>query len=278
MKKSLAIVLFILFIIPVSQAQLQLGFKAGMGFNKFLGPLEESESYSFANGIHFGITFNYHFTDIFSLRGELLYVQNGTKSSFNGPSYYIFRIDGERYPAMDNIAIETDITIAYISIPIMASFKPLKKFEFYGGMYINFRINSIGSGTFNFGDRFRHNMDMNYSSDEAGEYKSFPGSRLIEVTILDEKRFLLPILGAYTFIEEKDQNLFKKIDFGLTAGVSYFLNPGFYLGLRFEYGLNDITNNNMDRSLTEVEEDGTLIFRNDSDNPFGYQVSLGFKF
>jgi hypothetical protein len=183
-----------------------------------------------------------------------------------------------RFPAKDNITIDMDISNAYISIPIMASFKPFEKFEFYGGTYINFLINPVGSGTFNFGGRFRQNLDLNYFSDEAGEYKTFAGARPIEVTILDEKRFLLPIMGAYSFLEEKNGNFFKTIDFGLTAGTSYFLNPGFYVGLRFEYGLRDLTNNKIDRSLLEVEDDGTLIFRDDSDKPFGFQVSLGFKF
>ena len=278
MKKSFAVILFIFFLIPVSQAQLKLGFKAGLSYNKLTGPLEENESFSLTNGFHFGITFNYLINDVFSLRSELLYAQSGTKRSFDGPSYYIFNIDQMRFPAMDNITIDMDISNAYISIPIMASFKPFRKFDFYGGVYVNFLINPVGSGTLNFGGRFQHNMDLNYFSDEAGEYKNFPGSRLIEVTILDEVRFLLPIMGAYSFLEEKDGNLFKSIDFGLTAGTSYYLNPGFYVGLRFEYGLRDITNDKVDRSLINVEEDGTLIFRDDSDKPFGFQVSLGFKF
>ena len=262
----------------VADAQLKLGFKAGANYYKMTGPLEETESFSFNNGFHFGISFNYYITDIFSIRSDLMYSQHGTKISFDGPSYYIFNIDGERYPALENISIDMDISNAYVSIPIMASIKPFDRFEFYGGVYLNFLINPVGSGTLNFGGRFEQKMDMSFFGDEAGQYKTFPGARNIEVTILDEKRFLLPILGAYSFHEEKNGNLFKSIDYGLTAGSSYYLNPGFYIGLRFEYGLRDLTNNNMDRSLTNVMQDGTLIFNDHSDKPFGFQVSLGFRF
>ena len=278
MKKCITVILFSILMLPLAQSQLKLGFKAGMSYTKFTGALEENESYSFNNGFHFGITFNYYLTDIFSIKSELSYSQNGTKRFFDGPSYYIFRIEEMRFPAKDNITIDMDISNAYISIPVMASIKPLDKFEFYGGLYMGFLINPVGSGTLNFGGRFRQNMDMNFFSDEAGEYKTFPGARPIEVTILDEKRFLLPILGAYPFFDEKPKSLYKSIDYGLAGGVSYYLNPGFYVGLRFDYGLRDLTNNVIDRSLVDVENDGTLILREDSDRPFGFQVSLGFRF
>ena len=68
------------------------------------------------------------------------------------------------------------------------------------------------------------------------------------------------------------------LDFGLTAGFHYFLNKGFFVGLTFDYGIPDLTNNDVDFSLKELNPDNSFKFSDDKDSHFGIQASFGFRF
>ena len=68
------------------------------------------------------------------------------------------------------------------------------------------------------------------------------------------------------------------IDANLIAGINYYINSGFYLGARLEYGLLDSTNDVIDKSLKSLDDNNDFIFREDSDKSIGVAISFGFKF
>ena len=86
------------------------------------------------------------------------------------------------------------------------------------------------------------------------------------------------VVGAYYQYLEKDGNLYKFLDGGVSAGVTYYFNRGFYVSLKGDYGFLDITNDKMDRSLITLNPDNTLLLRKDKDKHIGIQASFGFKF
>lgn len=122
----------------------------------------------------------------------------------------------------------------------------------------------------------KQTLDHNYKKDEAGS-GSLTGPAII---INDQSLFLFKNTGAYYQFSsaEKSGNLYNNIDYGFTGGLSYFFTKGFFAGLRYDYGLTDLTNNRMDPSRKSLDENGEFIFKNDFDRHISLQISLGFRF
>ena len=265
------------------------GVRAGLNYSKFLGPSETGvvEKYGFSNGFHFGLSYSYDMTDLFSIRTELVYIQNGSTYDFEGDSYYIIRQPNKTTFEKGNLEkYNLNISNAYISIPVVANYSINNKWEIFGGAYLNMLIGPTGRGQMTFESfdrpdeiRFKQSLDFRYNNDEAIEItgRTVP---LNEIGILvDGDIVTLPTFaGAYTRQGEKTGNKFNFLDFGLTAGFHYFLNKGFFVGLTFDYGIPDLTNNNVDFSLKELNPDNSFKFSDDKDSHFGIQASFGFRF
>jgi hypothetical protein len=266
------------------------GVRAGLNYSTFLGPTEPdvNESFGFSNGFHFGLSYSYDFTDLFSLRTELVYIQNGSTYDYEGESFYIIRQSDKTTFEKGNLDFyELNNSNAYISIPIVANYRINKKWEVFGGGYINMLIGPTGRGQMKFVSeerpdeiRFIRSLDFRYNSDEPSEISGRSAGPLTEIGILvDGDIVTLPkFAGAHTLQGEKTGNMFNFLDFGLTAGAHYFLNKGFFVGLTIDYGIPDLTNNKVDFSLKELNPDNSFKFSDDKDSHFGIQASFGFRF
>lgn len=292
--KRFIILIAVLFSVNLS-AQHKIGIRAGLNYSTFDGPLEQNESYGISSGFHFGINYTYLFNDKLSFRGELLYIQRGSKQSLidttegTGGVYYIINpFSGDNLVAQGKSEYNLDITNGYLSIPLTAHYRINSKWEAFGGFSIDFLIGPSARGKVNFTvpDQFffQQSFDFRYNSDEAGglnqliDFRQPDNQVIIDV---DGNSLIMPrvVTAYYNFTEDqKTGNRFKGIDAHLTAGMNYFINPGFYVGARIEYGINDITNNGMDISLRELDADNNFIFRDDNDRSISLGLSFGFRF
>lgn len=279
---------FLLCVVSLVSAQ-SFGIRAGLNYTKFSGPLEQgvSETNSLSNGFHFGVNYAYKFADRLSLKGELLYTQIGTKYAYNGESFYKIPIGTAFVYEKGNSTIQMKVSNAYVSIPITLQFELSKKVELNLGIYGSVLIGPKGNGTVVFesyahpeGIRFSQSLIHSYSSDEAGE--SILSRNTGPAIFVDgEKVPLARSAGAYYHYQasEKVGNLYKRYDFGLTGGLSYFINKGFYFGFRYDFGLLDITNNKVDYKRKTYDEVNNLFnFSDDFDRNVGIEASFGFKF
>lgn len=280
----------------LSSQEYNIGIRAGLNFGEYLGPqIPDIEKFSLNNGFHFGINFSYNITDFLALRAEILYNQNGTKYSYEGDGWYFFRDVGEI--VRDKSRIDLDISTGGVALPITAHLATLEKFEFYGGAYVNFIFSSIGTGKWIFGpdDEFvDHSFEQgqfhNYRTDESGvATTSFFSQDLIQVRANGVASNVEPTVGAYYLFNSVfddisigpnplNGNRLRSLDYGLILGFNYYLNRGLYLGLRGEYGLRDMTNNRVDYSYQEINDDLTFVFQEDFDRTLNFALSLGFKF
>jgi hypothetical protein len=267
-------------------SQHKVGVRAGMNYDKFTGPLEEGEDYGVANGFHFGINYTYLFNDIVSFRGEVLYIQRGTKQTFSdtGSVYYIINAieRADNFVAFGEIDYQLEVSNSYFSIPLTAHFRLNQKFEAFAGVGVEFLIGPSAKGLVDFENEdffFRQSLDYNYSSNTAGSANTFISDR-VAINVDGEALTMPRFVGAY-YNFRTDQvtgQRFKRVDAKLILGLNYFINPGFYVGARAEYGLTDMTNNNMDYSLRELDTDRNFIFRDDIDHSIGLSLSFGFRF
>lgn len=266
------------------------GFKAGLNFGKFVGGTSETdnagtslEETSYGTGFHVGAIGNLSLTDYFGLRAELLYSQKGSDYKFVGPSYFIFpNPTGGRIVATGSRDMLIDVTNSYIDLPLLGYAK-FGRFEIMAGANVAFLISSSGDGGISFSGQtltgepvsmVNFNADYNFIGDKPGEGI---GSELITVTIAGQPIEVPQTLGAYYEFANDPGNLYNRFDLGLIGGVSFYLNNGLYINGRINYGLTDVTNNDVDVSLTTLNN-ANFINRSDDDRNFVIQTSIGFRF
>lgn len=270
--------------------EIGLGFKAGLNYSKIDGPSElgpngeELESVSFTNGFHIGAIVNIKFTDLVGMRAEFTYSQRGTEHEYNGPSYFILgRNTVQNATILGNRTQTTKVTNAYIDIPLTAYYK-IGYFEISGGLNSSLLVGSTGGGNITFDGvspvtgnplaPFDVTLNHNYKKDEAGG-----ASPDVKQVSIDGQNYNVPeFTGAYYDFETKDKNLYKTLDFGLVAGLSYFLNDNLFVSGRYIHGLTDVDRNEYDISLKSLQPNGDAIARADKNTSRSIQFSVGFSF
>jgi hypothetical protein len=265
-----------------------VGIRAGLNFSTFQGPLQEGEAYSRGDGFHFGFNYGYKFTNKFMVRAELLYTQVGTVRDYSGPGFYkIYPTDGSPtiYETGD-VQLNLNISNAYINIPVVAAYQISPKIEVAGGVSFNFLVNPVARGTIRFesyenpdGIVFRQSLDYRYYQDNAQQGR-FSSANNIAILVNGEREDLPRFAGAYYQYTDvqKVGSAFNWFEAGLVGSVNYFFNKGFFAGLSLNYGLTDITNDDMDVSIKQLQSDNKFILRDDKDTNLSLQVSLGFRF
>ncbi|MDA9774505.1 PorT family protein [Saprospiraceae bacterium] len=296
-KKITFLLAFIFTISTVSMLSAQdykFGIRAGLNSSQFLGTLisdeKQKDAFSMNNGIHFGVTFAYYFSDNFGLRTEVGYNQIGTNYKYEADdAEYVFRNLFEREPRQGKIIRTLDINNSYIHVPIMVFAKPFKKLEVFGGVYTQFLVLPTAGGTIDFTAlnpedqkySFEQGIEANYYSDEARQGK---GSQTLEVDLIidgEVEDIIMPrLVGGYYELDENEKagSTYNWFDFGVEGGVSYFFNNSLYLGLTGMFGLSDVTNNALDVDYYRVDENSRYVYRSDFDRNLSIQLSLGFKF
>ncbi len=270
------------------------GFKAGLNFSSFQGDSEQDiagndlENFTNNTGFQIGGIINFKFTDAFGLRTEILFSQKGGRYSFTGDSYQrLYATNGETVRTTGMKEITLNVTNAYIDIPVMGYIRVAKWLELSAGPNIGFLIASSGAGELRYNgaistgkpiEEFVVSLEHRYFSDEAGEAKLINEDPIVREGF---NNFIeIPKgFGAYYDYEDADEKgLYNIIDFGLNAGLAIYLNQGLSLGVRFNYGLADITKNTVDRSQVSLNENNGFILRDDFDRNLSAQATLGFSF
>lgn len=272
--------------------QHRVGVRAGLNYSKFNGPLEVNESYNITGGFHFGINYTYEFNSKFGLRGELLYIQRGTTQKYFGDTDFIVNpinpSNAASFLEEGTLDYNLKISTAFLSFPFTAQYRLTKKFELFGGLSLDLVVGPSGRGSAVYTSasrpdeiQFRQSLDHRYGSDEAGQYTIlFSGSDLL-LNIDDEVVTIPKIVGGYynyTNDQREQGNRLSGFDMHLIGGVNYFINRAFYIGVRGEFGLFDVTNDLVDKSFNDFTDEGGLTFRSDKDTSFNLAVSFGFRF
>lgn len=260
------------------------GFKAGLNFSTFEGELEMNgdmnlESFKRTTGFHVGATFAYAVTDLFGFKADLMYSQKGAQQNFEGPSFFYVYGDNTQTLITGNRRGELDYINSYIDIPVMVYYK-IGPIEVGAGPSVGVMINSAGTGGVRYTNtayganvEIPFNYEANFFRDEAGPLSIVS----ISETPVGNTNFFLPSsIGAF-YNNPTDDNLFRRMDFGLNAEVSFYLNNGLYIGGRYNMGLTDVTRPENDLA-NQLDANGAIQFRNDTDKNRSIQVSIGFRF
>lgn len=266
---------------PLTAQEITGGFKAGLNFSIFDGETLENETYGWNTGFHIAATFIYPITDLFGLKGELMYSQKGVKYDYDGPSYLTFyNNQGARLIIPGQRRTDLSVANSYLDVPIMAYLR-LGRIELEAGVNAAFLIGSRGSGGITYSsngiERFTTSTEFGYLMDGPG----IESLKLSERNLLyNGVSLIIPsTIGAYYESADDDAKRFNRLDFGLNAGAAFFLNNGLYLGLRANYGLADVTKTEQDLDPVTLAGNNTeYTTRADEDRNITLQASVGFRF
>lgn len=277
-----------------SQGTVYGGFKAGINFSNFDGPSimdangNELENFKYSTGFHFGTSVNFNVTDYFGLRAEIIYGQKGTEYDFNGASFlpfYLENQDGFLVATGNRNAIFT-VTNTYLEFPVSA-FVRFRRLELSGGLSFGILLSSRAAGeiAFSNGNFANRNtldntviiVDGSYFDVEPFDPANAGQSEIFRVD--NNNRVVIPeLIGTYYENENASKSLYRRLDASVQGGASFYLNEGLYVSFKAYYGLTDITRNEEDFSITEINADNTLVFRDDQDRNITLQASVGFHF
>lgn len=291
MRHFLLLILSFTFSFSLSAQEFSGGFRAGLNFISFDGDQEMSsvseatfEEFRRTTGFHVAATFALAFTDLVGIKADLMYSQKGGEIRYEGPSYfylYANQDDLEGSPIFGNRSSEYDVVNSYLDIPLTAYYR-LGPLEIEGGISAGFMINSRVSGgatyntnTFGVDNDIVYNVEGNYLRDGAGPAGIISRS---STTLPRTDVFPPDVISAY-YNSNSDEDLYRRLDFAAVVGVSFYLNNGLFLGVRYQHGLSDATLGENDLRLTnETQVAGREFNTEDTDNSRVIQASVGFRF
>jgi Outer membrane protein beta-barrel domain len=273
------------------RAQGNIGFKVGLNFASIDGPSDVDasgkslESWSNTTGFHIGVTYTYKITDAFKVRAEGLYSKKGGEYKHEGQMHRTFYTNGQKILTKGSGLYLVKISNSYFEVPLQAVFR-FKKFEVSGGAYGGILGVSKGEGALTYSGATANGtttgqldflLDHDYFADIIGGFT--PGSATL-TTVLDGKSYgIAKTQGAYYDTEVGGvDKYFNRLDAGLIGGAAYYFNSSLYLGLRYQYGLLDLTNDAGHLSIANLTTDSKPLPRNTFDRNITLQGTVGFSF
>lgn len=293
--------------VPAS-AQFGSTFRVGLNFPRFLGDAEvgadgmDLEEFTTFTGFHVSGGVVYKMLDHYGFKAELMYTQKGTRYRYEGPSTYIFTAtaSGNYAYAVGTRTITNRVTNAYINLPVTAYMK-YGGFELSAGAHVGFMVSSKGVGDFQFsGISGIDNSPVEISSLITHNYRSDDLESYLEILTFQENFYniievdgedvaLLTEETAYAQFTDVDgtvfgkpdtqlnEKMYRSLDYGIHAGVAYYVSQGLFVSIAAEYGLRDISNPYFEYSLSESMQ-LERVERSDFDRNFVILGSVGFGF
>ena len=142
--------------------------------------------------------------------------------------------------------VKLTINMHTLELPILAKFYIGDHFNIYAGPYISYLVAAAVKS------KFYNTSDVKTSEDKS-------------VNIMKDN-----------YKDVNGNSYFKRFDVGLSAGLEFVTDGGFFVGARINQGFVDLTNNNYNGYVGT----GAIIFKGDNKwvGNTGVQVMAGFKF
>ena len=259
-----------------------LGLRIGLNYSMLEGPLEENASFGTAPGFHIGPVFSYAFSDIMGLRGEVIFSQKGSKFDYSGPSYFTIRKNNDFITTNGNRTMKSVINNNYLDIPLMFYTLLFERVDVSVGGYASILVGSTGRGDLVYsGKRDNSNapvgpikflLDQNFFKDRAGT----TSSSVTQTIRLEGDQIVLPerLGGYYEYRTKPDGNKYNSLDYGLAGAIHYRLCRGLYAGVRYQWGIADISNDTFEVSYKTLSPTKEFILVPAKQQHRGLQVSL----
>lgn len=232
------------------------GFKAGLNLSNLSAGKNSQE---IKPSFHVGglIEFPLSYYKQFAVQLEIQYSNQG----YNGKEYEIK--DEVTGSVIEKNKLE-NVSLHYVNIPIMFKYYVSDNFSIELGPQLGFLMDASGSF-----DLFKYNPSRKYISN----YESNIEYELIQ----------------NGYVDNNYRNYYEKIDYGISAGISYNFENGMFLSGRYYFGLNDIykkDNGYSKISIPEGTPDDVIDAINKINKDLDFtaaknsviQISVGYRF
>lgn len=259
-----------------------LGLRIGLNYSHLDGPLEENASFGTSPGFHIGPVFSYAFSDIMGLRGELIFSQKGSKFDYMGPSYFTIKKNSDFITTNGTRTMKSVINNNYLDVPLMFYTLLFERLDVSVGGYASILVGSTGRGDLVYtGKRDNSNapvgpikflLDQNFFKDRAGSVSS----TATQTIKLEGDQIVLPerLGGYYEYRTKPDGNKYNSLDYGLTGALHYRLSKGLYAGVRYQWGMSDVSNDKFEVSYKTLNASKEFILVPEKHQHRGLQLSL----
>ncbi len=268
-------------------------FRAGLNVSTLDGSVlmnadgTPAEAFGTSTGFHIGAGARYKFdySGNYGVSLEFLYSLKGGLVDYNGDSWFIFRnAQGSNIRSVGMRRKAIDISTSYLEFPLHF-FAKVGKFEFMGGGYMGIRLRAIANGDFTYTSTspnpidFTIELDQHFTRDRVPDFSQpFDTEDLLTIPVAGELFQMPRRQGAYFEHDDYRGSFIRPFDFGLTGGISYYLTEGLFLSARIQYGLTDITRNDMHLNVQQLGPNNERLFRDEVHTNIVYQVCIGFAF
>ncbi len=267
MKKILLLIAFLDLLTTNSFAQrnhrnlIETGIKVGGNMSRLTG----GNTQEFKPGLQIGGTIEVplSFYKKFAVQAELQYAVQGYK----GAEYD--QIDIATDKVTETMKLE-DVTMHYMYLPVTFKYYAGKKFSIELGGQIGYMLDAKGQ------------FDAN-KYNTAREYLYLTDPRYVaSYSQLDKALF------EAGYRSKDPDDFYEKLDYGITAGFSYYMESGFFLNFRYYMGLQDVykIDNDYQKFTIPDATDDLLREVNYMNDNFKFapltntsvQISVGYKF
>lgn len=250
----------------MAQAQeTHLGLRIGINSASMSGGTQENSTFKPQSGFHIGPSFSYGFSDLMGIRGELIFSQKGSSFDYEGPSYFTIRKNAEFITTSGSRKMHMAINNNYLDIPLSFYTLFFEHLDVSVGAYASVLVGSSVKGDVEYtGKRdnssaqvgpLKFLLDGNYYGDKAG---TVSGTTTQTIKLEGDQITLPERLGAYYEYRTKPSgSKYNLVDYGLTGAIHYRLSGGLYAGIRYQYGLSDVSNDKYDisyKTLSPLKE------------------------
>lgn len=277
-----------------AQANIKFGLRAGINIGTMFGEKEKDaagttlETFSPRTRIAVGATMRVKLAERFGFGTELMFVQKGAYTRYEGISYLIVpNLANQTYEGHKRI-LAMNLTNGYLQLPVFFYADIIKKrLQIDVGITPSILVSSRGIGVLKYIDPdsptelVEYDVDAKYLKDTIGQIRIATTStgqpRLGRV---DGSSVPHPYsIGGYYFnTGTKSGNMYKTFDLSASLGMSFYFTEGLRLGFRAEYGLLDVSNNIYDVSNYKLDANRKPVARKDFDRNFGVQLFIGLQF
>lgn len=242
MKRLLFLCVLLLAAISVS-AQVSYGVKAGVGVSRYVFSIDDVSlklNPGDRTGYYVGGVVNYALNDKVGVQSELLYENGGARLAGDGVILNWLLDPDPLFGSM-----EFKMNTHSIVLPVLLKYETSDGLSFLIGPYASYRVKT----SVKFNDNLSNLM-------------------------LENELYVDDIVSGKAAIKEYLDNSIEKFNYGVSIGLEYKMENGFFVDARFNQGLKNLWDDDSE-SISDVIDTNALklVVRNSS-----LMVGVGFRF
>ncbi len=266
------------------------GFSGGATYSAFQDVgIRANESRSPDFGLFFTAIYGYQLTDFFGFETGLQYTAKGGNLHYKGDSKVVLHSRNRDLILTGTRTMERNIEFHSLTIPLQATFHPLRWLQVGVGAYAGLGISSSMNGYFEITDAhtvnqtplrnpYRINLVGSYFTDDRGPQPPEPGETLQQFSLEGELISHPLTAGPYYEHGPETARYINRFEAGLFGSMEFELKNGFAIGSSLNYQLTPFTNPDGELNYQKLDENGNFLTADESKRLWNATLYISLTF